>query len=783
MSCDKCQKNKKSTPVESAGGCLVDLQKVVKTGCTEERKVVYPKTIIEQVYCGGSGKGLKSILLDVNHIHLRYTNNFEDTVSTVPMPQRRKGLVVSFVDRKGKTITKRSTVDCAGEGVWTNPDNWENYPAVKDFVDIESIKERLLELEENPIEPGLNLDYPEEQTRLYKKLLGMGTDYPNKSINPYGTKADITQFRDLPISSMSRMYNGTDKGDLCWYNAENPIATMDECNPTIHCKWGKLNSLTYLRMIQGGGVDNLEGWNLKKWNPKETDIVFLLPTIPDNLEAEGISASLYIGINEWRGPRFWRSVSIEREDGKVLYKGGPKKLYFEYHHQVYYKCTYSLATWKIEAVATAGYEGTLDPFKSDKFFGEKKDCGYIPGGLNYYDYNAIKVNPMFPLKSRVGFYEDDASSIIYQNTLSSNVNISLDKILSLNITKYHINPVTKSAKNNIFGFSEDGYTKIGTSATQLEKVLPELVAYDAYGRDKSIDYSKIGLLAISGLKKIKKLFDTFSTSTNNKLSDLEKTVKSLQKEVNTLKSKKDKYVVSITPNTDNTQATVKMSDESTFNFVLGKKKIVSIVGDPKKRWVAIDEILTEIIPFSTKYEDNPTLEVGVTKIKSPGSNGSKKYNQEQEITYVTYSDGSEKIISRGAKRKVGNAFNIIPAKDKVVYRGTKPTKVEYLYIGGVSHTTEVSANSFSEIIGSDKTYRIPISASEYKTQLEYGSTPFYGKLVVIIPNSKQLKAIIVGDAFTMDSSGFDAINTNGNTMYIQKDFSKMNDAKVEIKLK
>lgn len=68
-------------------------------------------------------------------------------------------------------------------------------------------------------------------------------------------------------------------------------------------------------------------------------------------------------------------------------------------------------------------------------------------------------------------------------------------------------------------------------------------------------------------------------------------------------------------------------------------------------------------PFTTIYQDDPTLEVGKTKTKTSGYNGAKA----QSYRYVYDKNG--KLISSNKE-----AYSVYKKRDKVVLRGTKPVE-------------------------------------------------------------------------------------------------------------
>lgn len=80
--------------------------------------------------------------------------------------------------------------------------------------------------------------------------------------------------------------------------------------------------------------------------------------------------------------------------------------------------------------------------------------------------------------------------------------------------------------------------------------------------------------------------------------------------------------------------------------------------------VKIQSSKTGSIPFSTSYENDPTLPVGTTKVKQAGSNGCRS------VTYkILYKDGQE------VSRTLINSDTYNP-HNQVILKGTKPVDVE-----------------------------------------------------------------------------------------------------------
>ena len=74
----------------------------------EGRKNIYPPTPVQAVFDAKTGASLEALLAQVNNIHVPYQGSPQATRCIIPMEMRRQGLVISYVDMQGDTITERA---------------------------------------------------------------------------------------------------------------------------------------------------------------------------------------------------------------------------------------------------------------------------------------------------------------------------------------------------------------------------------------------------------------------------------------------------------------------------------------------------------------------------------------------------------------------------------------------------------------------------------------------------------------------------------------------------
>lgn len=100
---------------------------------------------------------------------------------------------------------------------------------------------------------------------------------------------------------------------------------------------------------------------------------------------------------------------------------------------------------------------------------------------------------------------------------------------------------------------------------------------------------------------------------------------------------------------------------------------IYISAQPVITIISVEELkLQESIPYQTKYVNNAQLEIGKTRVKSPGKEGSKEI-----IYHVTRENGKEVSRQKNSERVVREA------EDKVIEQGTKLKKA----VGGDSRPT------------------------------------------------------------------------------------------------
>lgn len=104
------------------------LEKYIETTpCSLKNKVtIFPKTVIQAVYDGFTGKRLDDVLTLSNHLYIPYKGCLRETYKQIPKGWRRKGLVVTTVDYNGNLITNQYINECnANCSNITDLDNWK----------------------------------------------------------------------------------------------------------------------------------------------------------------------------------------------------------------------------------------------------------------------------------------------------------------------------------------------------------------------------------------------------------------------------------------------------------------------------------------------------------------------------------------------------------------------------------------------------------------------------------------------------------------------------------
>lgn len=102
-----------------------DVQQLMKKKDGQNRKPIYPPTVIQAVFDGKTGANLEAILAQFNSIYVQYQGTPKDTRLIIPMEMRRAGLTITYMDMDSNTITERanSAVQKDNEH-WGLDSNW-----------------------------------------------------------------------------------------------------------------------------------------------------------------------------------------------------------------------------------------------------------------------------------------------------------------------------------------------------------------------------------------------------------------------------------------------------------------------------------------------------------------------------------------------------------------------------------------------------------------------------------------------------------------------------------
>lgn len=109
----------------------------------EEYKEFYPLTDILSIIDKESGKNLKQLLNQYNHIKLDWKGNTVGTRNSVPLILRHKGLFITY-DTGSNIVTEYYTGDdisASINAIWQNDNNWTNFTVAAGLADQEDITE------------------------------------------------------------------------------------------------------------------------------------------------------------------------------------------------------------------------------------------------------------------------------------------------------------------------------------------------------------------------------------------------------------------------------------------------------------------------------------------------------------------------------------------------------------------------------------------------------------------------------------------------------------------
>lgn len=162
------------------------VEQLIKKNCkTGEVQEVNPITSFEAVKDSETGKTLRDILINGNHIYVPFTSNSKAiTRSQVPMNYRRRGLWITYVSCQGKVTTEWYNSDEFDDVSWGSNNNWVKYiddQYIKDLV-IDFVQEQFGDID-------LRID---NNTKAIENIIGTsGAASKDEFIN---TITDITRF-------------------------------------------------------------------------------------------------------------------------------------------------------------------------------------------------------------------------------------------------------------------------------------------------------------------------------------------------------------------------------------------------------------------------------------------------------------------------------------------------------------------------------------------------------------------------------------------------------------
>lgn len=91
----------------------------------KDGKPIYPKTVIQAIYDAHTGAQLTAILAQFNSILLQYQGTAVATRIAIPEDMRRQGLIITYVDMEGNTISERNNdASQKDDEHWSLDENW-----------------------------------------------------------------------------------------------------------------------------------------------------------------------------------------------------------------------------------------------------------------------------------------------------------------------------------------------------------------------------------------------------------------------------------------------------------------------------------------------------------------------------------------------------------------------------------------------------------------------------------------------------------------------------------
>lgn len=101
------------------------MKTIPATKCEEEKDIdVYPTTLTQAVFDGCTGKSLQEALNETNHLYVSFKGSIPYTYLSIPQSKRRRGLYVTYTNRKGVLKTKKYEGYSLDDKNWSDDNNW-----------------------------------------------------------------------------------------------------------------------------------------------------------------------------------------------------------------------------------------------------------------------------------------------------------------------------------------------------------------------------------------------------------------------------------------------------------------------------------------------------------------------------------------------------------------------------------------------------------------------------------------------------------------------------------
>ena len=101
------------------------MKTIPATKCEDERDIdVYPTTLMQAVFDGCTGKSLQDIMNETNHLYVTFKGSIPYTYLSVPQAKRRRGLYLTYTNRKGVLRTVKYEGYSLDDKNWSDDSNW-----------------------------------------------------------------------------------------------------------------------------------------------------------------------------------------------------------------------------------------------------------------------------------------------------------------------------------------------------------------------------------------------------------------------------------------------------------------------------------------------------------------------------------------------------------------------------------------------------------------------------------------------------------------------------------